>query len=532
MRSRHASPLQISLLEDRTTPAVTASLSGSILNILGSVTTPGDIITIEHQGAGTFEVSDGATSVGTFAKVTTVRFTTSGENDTVLLDLGGGYTGQVVGNLGTGDNALTINNGTLTGNITVISGNGNDSLNLDSNIKGVAVFNLGNGDNTFAHKVGLNITGTLALYGGSGNDTIVSNGLTTTSRLVVAFGNGENTIALENTTVNGTLGIGGGLGTDSVLLDNVTVAGDTSIQLVGGSDDTALIAKSQLLGNLTTVAVNDLTLGGASSVAKSFLIYGGNTRNDVTINGDVTLDVRFSLPMMAGNLIGNSNINVGANSVIGRDFAVSGTLISQFGTNVLINSGAKINRDFLYTGTNSDDVVEVSGAVTRNLGVATRGGNDTVIIADNATALIGRATFDLGTGDDFLEFNRDIVGTSLRLSINAGDGSDIVSLGATASIGGLTNILLGAGNDTLILASDHTGQLTVDGGAGSDTVIFEATATITGMNVNLGAGDDLAIDNGAVFGGTTKILNGGSGIDTANALGFLTVTKVGIEIFV
>src|SRR5262249_45564073 len=120
MKVRKRFSLTLEMLEDRSVPAVTASVvrgslvvvggagAGSNLAITGSDTNADGV-------ADTFSVVDGATTVGSFGNVTKdVVLRLSKNNDIVSFDLGGSSAPRdIVANLGNGVNSLTVTNGTV-----------------------------------------------------------------------------------------------------------------------------------------------------------------------------------------------------------------------------------------------------------------------------------------------------------------------------------------------------------------------------------------------------------------------------------
>ena len=114
--------LSLEALEDRWCPALTAALTSGVLTISGTADTGPIQITQDSTTAGTISVSDGGTAVtdSPFAGVTSIRLNLTEADDTVVVDLGGQtFFGPIVANLGVGANSLTVQNGSLDGDLSV-----------------------------------------------------------------------------------------------------------------------------------------------------------------------------------------------------------------------------------------------------------------------------------------------------------------------------------------------------------------------------------------------------------------------------
>jgi len=146
--------LSLEVLEDRSVPAVTASVVRGSLVVVGDPSAPSNLTltasdTNADGVADTFSVVDGSTAVGTFGGVTRdVVLRLSNNDDTVSLDLAGvSAPRNVRADLGGGTNSLSITNGTVTGSLSVRGGDGTDTVTLDGTspvtVNGNAFVNLG-----------------------------------------------------------------------------------------------------------------------------------------------------------------------------------------------------------------------------------------------------------------------------------------------------------------------------------------------------------------------------------------------------
>ena len=122
---------RVERLEDRRLLAVDVQVLSGDLVVSGTAT---GAVEITAQSDGSYIVTEGGTSVGTFTGVTDdikVTLDSAGEtDDTVTLDLGGKTVDSVTVNLGGGDNALTVKNGTIGSSLSVRGGSGDDTLTI------------------------------------------------------------------------------------------------------------------------------------------------------------------------------------------------------------------------------------------------------------------------------------------------------------------------------------------------------------------------------------------------------------------
>ena len=388
--------LRVEHLEDRTTPAASA-----FVNFSGDLVVNDNVaanLAITQVGSNSFQVTDNGNPVGagTFNGVfRDVRIQTSAADDTVLIDLGGfSAPRNLIVNLGHGNNSLTVQSGGVLGSIgyNVIVGWG-----------GWFYQNFG---------------------GGGGNDDIAVTGVTVSGRIGIWTGGGDNTVSPADGSVAGMVTVLTGAGQDSVTLgDGVTtfdVAGVTNFFDGGGPNDLLFVNDFVTIHNLTTSAVNSVTLAGTSTVHGSVYVAGGfNVANDLTIDGRVDAGVTYW---------GSGGVDT---------LTLSATASVGGGVNLYLGGG--------------NDVVDLSGAIGGSLYLDAGFGDDQVTLSGSVG---GNANLLLGSGNDSLDFTGSVGaagGTTARLTVNGSYGNDTITIDAGSVVNGLLTVLGGYGDDSVSL---------------------------------------------------------------------------------
>ena len=143
-------------LEGRCCPALTASLTGNTLSIVGFADNGSINIVQDTTTAGTIQVLDGATPVtgSPFAGVNNLRIKLTEADDNVTIDLGGQtLAGNIGAHLGNGVNQFAVTNGGVGGRVELHAGNGVDTVKFGDGTAALALqsveVTLNRGDNTF-----------------------------------------------------------------------------------------------------------------------------------------------------------------------------------------------------------------------------------------------------------------------------------------------------------------------------------------------------------------------------------------------
>jgi hypothetical protein len=268
-----------------------------------------------------FHITDDGVDIATLEGVTDdIRIELDQQDaaasDHVTLDLGGQAVDRVVVDLGDGDNAFVLQNGTVGGSLKYEVGAGDDTLEIaaDAVIEKSVYAHLGDGDN---HVVlaGL-VERNLSVKAGVGDDDVEITEESRVERDVKAYlGDGDNQLTHEG-EVGRSLYVRGGVDDDTVdILADALVErsvslslgdGDNALVLGNGDDSTdestddstddsldSPIVEGDLRfrsgdGDDSVEITEDATVGG------DVCIQLGDGENSVTHSGDIDGDLRVS----------------------------------------------------------------------------------------------------------------------------------------------------------------------------------------------------------------------------------------------
>lgn len=318
-------PLFCERLEDRATPALTASLGATGLLTISGVADNGSIaITQDATTAGTFNVSDGSTAVtgSPFTGVTDIRLNLTSADDHVTIDLGGqAMSGNVTTNLGAGANTLMVSNGDIGGTLAV---SGEAIMNQGHNGNGN-----GNGDDDHDDDHGHGHGNGFA-NGGNGNggngfvqdtapDAITLAADATAGNVIVRVGTGGATVGLAG-DVNGNVVIGAFHGNRSSDGTTVMAAGgiNGALLFIGSSQDDLLdvtgdVGRSVLAA---TFGGNDTVMVGGT-VANRLILDTGSGNDSISVDGLVGGRTLIN----AGS--GNDTVTISATAQLAAPAAIS-----------------------------------------------------------------------------------------------------------------------------------------------------------------------------------------------------------------
>lgn len=286
-----------------------------------------------------------------------------------------------------------------------------------------------------------------------------------------------------------------GLGNDSITLDPIDSGFAALVSVMGGDgDDFVSATNANFAATLEGANGNDTLIGG--SLAD---LFRGGSNNDSIVGGDGNDSI------IAG--IGNDTLQGGN----GNDVLNGGN-----GDDVLFGG---LGNDTLTAGGGLDTVAETGDVnFTLTPTTLTGMGTDTLLSIENAlltggasgnvidvSAFTGPATLNGEAGPD------SIIGSAQADRINGQAGHD--------------TILSGAGNDVIVAGEGHdsvsggTGADSIDGGDDSDTLSGDdSNDTISG-----GSGNDVLmgfLGNDSLLGGDgSDLLDGGDGNDVLNGEG-------------
>jgi hypothetical protein len=283
LRRRH-----YELLERRECLAISASLVDGLLSISG---TSDGAIDFSIDPAGDVVLTDAGAAVDLGGPVTIsdlstgVNLTLTGDaDDTVSFDLGGESVDRIFADLGGGANLLTIANGTIEQNLTVRGGAGDDTVDLNANVSGVATVSLGDGTNELNIGAPLDESETLIavktviVHGGSGNDHVHVLDSAAVDSVLALLGAGDNTVLIEGDVVR-SLAVHGSRGDDTIDIAPDGAVGQLFAFLGSGN-------------NIVNVALDGF-------VTRSAFIHGGHGDDAVAIDGFV--DGRVLAHLGGGN---------------------------------------------------------------------------------------------------------------------------------------------------------------------------------------------------------------------------------------
>ncbi len=353
---RKTPPLALEYLEDRVCPSLTTSLQNGTLLVSGTANNGSISVVQDSKTPGTVQVFDGATAVGNpFTGVSNIRFSLTGADDKVTVDLGGQkLSGGVNANLGAGTNSLTVVNGSLGGSLVANAGGGTDTVTLGDGTKALslndATLNMGGGANTVAVQGGVTVLNALAAVYASG---LTTNAGSTIKNLAVWSSQAGSTINLggdvtgnaavnayystgssAGTTVNVTGGVGGNFAfSGSNQADTLNLAGK-----IGKSVSAALFAGADTVtidGAINGARALD-TGAGADKVTLNNSI-GGKVAIDTGDGADV-LTITAKAKLLSAAAV---NMGAGADAVTLDDAATISTLLINGGLGTDTFTGTK-----------------------------------------------------------------------------------------------------------------------------------------------------------------------------------------------
>lgn len=386
----------------------------------------------------------------------------------------------------------------------------------------------------------------------AGDQTITASGATAV--VVTASKQGASDITVQGGGAV-TVATTGGVASGNIVVGSVTApTGVVTVKATSGAyADAALTLGTIAVTGGTTVNVTEsvgITAAqatAASTDTTNFTVTQGavsvtGTASTATVS--VTQDA--AVAVVAGNVAGDGKIGVATGAVTITDVnAASATKAGTINTVNLTNGTQTVTSNALtalnLTGTNTTTVVlnNANTTTSKALAIGLTGGTSSV---DDTNDVLTSATVS-ATGTAALTLSADSV-TSLNLGGSKALTFTVGSLGALKTVnitgaGGVTSVLSGVSTLTKIDASASTGAnaITINGatakiayigGAGSDSL------TLTGVldanaSIQLGAGNDRLLSNGATIGAsTTAVVDGGDGID---AISSALISAVNASVF-
>jgi len=412
----------------------------------------------------------------------------------------------------------------------VYTANGNATLTIDADVvtSGAITVSASTLTSANAVKVDLdtNCVGGAASHNivlGAGNDTVIAElDDLDTSALTITGGSGTDT--LQITDAGDTSGTSTSITLDDGITGFETITFTTATDTYNITTDGANVASGATL----TVSGSSLTTGvlyfsGAAETTGKFAIYGGGGDDSlVGGSGADTISGGSGGDTLTGGA-GNDSIDGGSqNDNISAGSGVD-TIIGGDGEDT-IDAGAGIDS---IDGGADNDTINVSASadfvgLTSAETVAGGAGNDTLSFATSIAFTINSTDLNLSSIEtiQFLSTGSDIsltltdavmaangnatvtidadTMTSGALTISAGTVSSSYALKVdldTNCVGGAAshNIVLGAGNDTVIAELDDldTSALTITGGSGTDTLQITDAGDTSGTSTSITLDDGI-----------------------------------------
>ena len=403
-------------------------------------------------------------------------------------------------------NKLLINGGTWTLQGALVNGStilnsalvqfdnsaafGSGVLNVNGGTLAASTGNLNMANNVVIGAGGLTVQGTNAFaFGGnlSGTGALRKNG---TADLTL---NTTNTYSGGTQLNAGTLVLGA---TDALGSGTLTASAGTNLStgpLLGAA--IALANGIDLLGNLTVIGSNALTLGGVIGGSGGLVKEGSG---DLIISG-------------TNSYQGNTVLNLGK-LVVGADGALgAGALSAAAGTTLDANATASLTNQVSLNG-----AVTVGGTADLTLTGPIIGGGS---LTKNGGATLNLSGNNLFLGGLNLNAGTLKVGSNTALGSGNLTVSGASSLDSSAAVALVNNIVLNAG---LTVAGSNA--LTLDGalsGTGTLTKAGTANLTLNGINTfqagTLLNGGRLTLGNAAALGGGALTVGGAASLDNSAA---------------
>jgi hypothetical protein len=494
----------------------------STLNLqLGSI---GDSLTINAPGSTTaFNITGGpgSDSITISAEASPVTLTLGSATDSVKITNLNNVTGAVtVTGVASGSDTLLVDDTAATvARTEVLNGGsltGPGPLSLSfTNISSLSM-NLGSGNDAVTVQAVPSGTN-LAIDTGAGNNA-VSLASASTSPISITGGPGNDSVTVQAIAGPTTLDLGAG--TNSVLVSDAstTLTGITGALSIGGSNVALTVdasgSSSGLTGtiNPSSIVGFGLGTGGAITFAgvTSLTVRAGHGNNNITVAGTPT---GATTALYAGD--GNDTVTLQAN---GGPTSINAGNGNDAVTVASLSAPASIA---LGTGTDSVTVASVNGV----------GG----AAADDTLDVLGASLSISGTGSDALliDDSGSLLKRTLTLSATALTG---LQSGAVISFSGLTSLELKLSSAGTTLAISGTpaspATTTIAGQAGNDTINVTGSAGLLTLNASSGttavtvAGIGGPVDLNANADGTLAVAVA-DGADLSNIAGALTVSGAG-----
>jgi hypothetical protein len=253
----------------------------------------------------------------------------------------------------------------------------------------------------------------------------------------------------------------------------LVITGDATDNAIQVEDSTGGVLVSGLSGTLIN-GINSQTFSGVSSLRIQM-----NQGNDVVYLGGIGWHCIEE---------GDVNLCVG----IGGSLTLSGSLSVDLGAG-------------------NDQLTFINTSVGGSTSIKAGAGDD-VVAVNGGNTFNGPVLVDLAQGGD--NFGTANPGNTFNkaLRIMGGAGNDVIFIQNSTQVGGTLEFQGQAGGDRIIVAYSTAKKLVIDTAAGNDYVQLDNATVHTSATVLLGTGDDELVVSEPTFGST--FFDGGPGGDT------------------
>ncbi len=478
-------------VDDATATSVNITM-GSRSNI-GLIADAATKLTI--AGSGVLTLTSAADTIEQTDTVESI--TISGDAGLVMDNTAGGTALETISaGSSTADNDLTLSAEV----VSVTTGSGDDSVEVDAALAADSEVDLGSGDDTFTVAAGITHNVDASVDGGDGNDTLgLGDGADiTTAAQAAVYSNFE------------TLEVGGGTGTyelDLLGLTDIKVSADVAAagvvlnDVAAGATLTAVSSKADL--TVTTGSVTYALEDDSGSSDSMDVIFDANDGDDdATEDGEITIGALIADGIETINVAGN----IGALDEDDADTVADESTDADDYVHTISDLDADAVKTLNITGNAQVSITTNAGTVALQQVVATS--NTAGVTVNVSAGPAGGVTFNGSSGDD------TFTGTANGDTIQGNAGDDTFTLGA-----GADTVRYTAATDSMLITADISNPAdgVIDLATAFDRLVgFDSAGEdIIELSSSLGlaTGDARAdiFQKGAIAGGDDNLGIGGTG---------------------
>jgi hypothetical protein len=423
---RRPARLSLERLEARDCPSLTVTLFGGSLLVRGA---PAGVFSLTEPSPGRLTVSDNGHSLGTYAVTGDLFLSLTSHPHTVTVDFGGNtFPGNVLVSLGNGGQAIhpvSVQNGTVGGNVTFLGGSGEEAEDIGGTLSSPGPLAVRGAVQAVGKASGSGLIGNSFFVVGTGSSVGGDVSITRIANVGVGLP------FLPLTTVGGNLTINDA-GSGTPLLVNLFGDVGKSVSVTGTNPADSFIlgptgpgVGGNVLGNMF------LDLGDAG---------GAGLQAGSTVGGSATLSTHGVAPTVgppggftvAGTVNGSLTVNLGdaPNSLAyGATASVGGNLsVTGGGGNDTVAIAGTVGGGLSFQFGNGSDSVTVSSAPGGPLRWASGNGNTVLTLAPTAAGSSWNVSVRFGSGDD--SFTLAGAGGFISGLVDGGGGSNVFTQGA------------------------------------------------------------------------------------------------------